>query len=234
MKTTKTRTKKPAPKTKATAAARHRGPTTRTTTRATPPKALAALQGIVGKLMTMTDQAIHSDTDTFEQLKARFKDGMKKAREKATSKDDTRDRATIWADINERHEETLRFAQAVRRHKGDPDGFVSGLIARLCVSIGEDRSLEDRELDAIQKRIAAFNKAAGLTDDEYWPRGEGPEEYEAMNVEFEQRMDDIIVEVMREHGEHDLVKLFQDDRDEFDRRIEEDRKRLFGDKGDQP
>lgn len=223
MSVTKTTTKKP----KAKAAAGRRHGSSDRSARGSVLSSLEAVQGIVGKLMTMAFSA--NDGDTLDQLKARFKDRQQQRREARL--DDTRDAATIRADVNETLEETIRFAQAVRRIQGDPSGRLTSTIARMCVSLGEDRWLfDDQATRDVLAKMKEFKERKGLHVDHEWPTGKAPEAYQLMEAEADACYDAVIVGVMRGHGEHDLAKMYQDDQDGFDRLMDEGREKA-ADKG---
>jgi hypothetical protein len=99
---------------------------------------------------------------------------------------------------------------------------------------GEERvqALWAREF---QDRFEAVRKQHGLAEDEDWPPGQGPAEYEALNAEFEEATDRVLGEVLGEYAVkigHPLVRqaaeLYAADRLGFERRVEKGRQWLFG------
>ena len=84
-------------------------------------------------------------------------------------------------------------------------------------------------------RFQAIRAKHGLSEDQDWPHGEGPDEYEALNREFEGACDEAECQVLREYADrtrHPLVAeaaaLLARDRAEFERRREVGRQSLFG------
>lgn len=84
-------------------------------------------------------------------------------------------------------------------------------------------------LGPIAESIKQLQSEHGLTDDEYWPRGEGPPEYVELNAEYERQLDLKLTEVFREFGADDLAELFLSDRASFDAHGELGRKSVFVD-----
>lgn len=84
-------------------------------------------------------------------------------------------------------------------------------------------------LGPISEKIKKVQSDHGLTDDEYWPKGEGPPEYIELNAEYEQQLDLKLVEVFREFGADDLAEFFLNDRENFDTHSELGRKSIFVD-----
>lgn len=84
-------------------------------------------------------------------------------------------------------------------------------------------------LGPISARIKQVQTAHGLTDDEYWPVGEGPPEYVELNDEYKRQLDLKLVEVFREFGADDLAESFQSDRENFHAHGELGRKSIFVD-----
>jgi len=70
----------------------------------------------------------------------------------------------------------------------------------------------------------------GLEEGEYWPLGNGPEEYELLRTESEALVDKItdtmIVHVLRRYGLNDEADLFESHRAAFDAKAEAGRKRM--------
>jgi len=84
-------------------------------------------------------------------------------------------------------------------------------------------------------RFEAVRKQHGMAEDEDWPPGQGPAEYEALNTEFEEATDRVLGEVLGEYAVkigHPVVRqaaeLYAADRLGFERRVEKGRQWLFG------
>ncbi|UDM51380.1 hypothetical protein [Cupriavidus sp. MP-37] len=90
------------------------------------------------------------------------------------------------------------------------------------VSGGEYPELED-----VQSRIRNVMLAEGLTDDEYWPDGEGSLEYLDLSSQFDVAYERRFIETLSEFGLVDLVSLRNTNREEFDRRRERGRRAIY-------
>jgi hypothetical protein len=66
-----------------------------------------------------------------------------------------------------------------------------------------------------------------LSDDEYFPRGAGPAEYIELNCRYDEMLDRLFADLLRELGATDLGKRFLEDQAEFDRARERGRRTLF-------
>jgi hypothetical protein len=84
------------------------------------------------------------------------------------------------------------------------------------------------ELRRLSAEMAAFNRAEGLADDEYWPLGEGPDDYEALRVEWDRVHDQTIADTFRAYDEVEMADLYQNDNNTFHRRYDRGRKKIFG------
>lgn len=96
-------------------------------------------------------------------------------------------------------------------------GMVSAIADDICFDL--DTKKRHPELEKISEKMEKVRKKHGLADDEYWPRGEGPEEYEALNAEMEAVSDKITADVFRSYNEDEMADLFLNDREEYDRRF---------------
>jgi hypothetical protein len=63
-------------------------------------------------------------------------------------------------------------------------------------------------------KIKEIQEREGLDDDEFFDRGDpdSPEDYQALNIEFEQRIDEIRIDILSEFGEDELAELFLNNR----------------------
>ena len=92
------------------------------------------------------------------------------------------------------------------------------LSATMLLGIHDQRVTEgeyDAELNPILSRIKLVERAHGLTEDEFWPTGEGPPEYETLSAEFDAVLDQKQAEVFREFGKPWLAELLERDRGDF-------------------
>lgn len=85
----------------------------------------------------------------------------------------------------------------------------------------------DSELGPISRAIEEIRKQHGLAQEEFWPRGEGPEEYVRVNEQYEAVLDKKFLEVLREFGLDDLADLKEQNSEEFDRLCERGRRSVF-------
>lgn len=95
-------------------------------------------------------------------------------------------------------------------------GCAQAIAESVCFNVDTKKS--HPELEKISEKMKKVRKKHGLADDEFWGRGEGPEEYEALNAEYEAVSDNITADVFREYGEDEMAYLFINDREEYDRR----------------
>lgn len=82
-------------------------------------------------------------------------------------------------------------------------------------------------LDAVFRKLDAVREKHGLSEDEYWPSGEGPEEFERLNNEYDRMIDEIIVATFGEYGEPELGTMYRHDRQRFYHLREKGRQRFF-------
>lgn len=76
--------------------------------------------------------------------------------------------------------------------------------------------LYESDLCEINADIDAIREREGLDDDEYWPIGEGPEDWEELHQEYSGVLDRKFEETLREFGLHEVADLYQMDREAFD------------------
>lgn len=92
------------------------------------------------------------------------------------------------------------------------------------VAFGSGRLAElGRQMDEIQQR-------EGLTDTEFWMRGEGPDDYEQLSQQsnelYEQVYDTVLTTVLRLD---DVAQKYENDRPQLEEQVEQGRRILFGD-----
>ena len=78
----------------------------------------------------------------------------------------------------------------------------------------------DETLNVLSDEIKEIEIREGLDEDEFYPRGDpdSPEDYQALNIEFQHRIDEIRAEVMEEFEENEMAELFMENRKEFIRK----------------
>lgn len=84
----------------------------------------------------------------------------------------------------------------------------------------------NQHLDPISQQMRQIEREHGLTHDECWPIGEGPEEYERLNREYETILDTQKIATYRELGEDELADLIESDPVRFDEIREVGRKAI--------
>lgn len=208
-----------APKTKAKKATPKRKPKTgcggnctcHQATKTTRPPATSSgigdIQAIVGRLMTMSDR--ENAKASVRQIAALFRD----------REDDERDPMDIF-----------RLAQANRLVSGDPDFSIFHTLAWFILDMpttADDKKL-DQKLAEISAKMRAIEKREGLTDDEYWQLDDAPEDYQALADEWDDRADELRVQLFRLFDEHEMADLYLNDRAEFDRRFDLGRRAVIG------
>jgi hypothetical protein len=101
----------------------------------------------------------------------------------------------------------------------DPDLILFGLAIGL-EKISDYRIYDlhnDDRLNELNIKIQKIYEREGMKTDEFFVRGDPdtPEDYQSLNIEFQFRIDEIKVGIMREYGEEELGELFENDRDEY-------------------
>ena len=78
----------------------------------------------------------------------------------------------------------------------------------------------DVRLNELNTKIKEIQEREGLDDDEFFVRGDPdtPEDYQALNIEFEHRIDEIRIDILSEFGEDELAELFLNNRMEYVKR----------------
>ncbi|MDE2815561.1 MAG: hypothetical protein OXK81_02530 [Chloroflexota bacterium] len=137
-------------------------------------------------------------------------------------------RAHVWVSLVEAMYAAGRVTKAEYTH----------LLAIFLIMVHQDRWFDgdyDADLKPISDQIVQIERAHGLTEDEYWPPGEGPPEHEALNRNFEAILDREQGHVFREFGKTWLANLWEQERERFDELFEEGRVSFFesGDQEDQ-
>ena len=89
--------------------------------------------------------------------------------------------------------------------------------------------LYNPDLDDINARMNAIRKREGLDDDEDWPIGQVPEDWEDLEEKYSQVLDAKFEETLREYGLVDMANLYSQDRETYDARREEGRRLAFAD-----
>ena len=101
----------------------------------------------------------------------------------------------------------------------DPDLILFGLAVGL-EKISDYRIYELRDDDRLKElniKIKKIHEREGMDDDDHFVRGDpdSPEDYQALNIEFEHRIDEIRMDIMSEFDEEELAELFLNSRNEY-------------------
>jgi hypothetical protein len=119
-------------------------------------------------------------------------------------------------DRNERIIWAVKNARAAGAMDADE---ASGMIVAAAEVIAEDLYVTDAELRRIGEAIEVASKAHGLKENEHWPEGEGPDDVQELEAQWDRRSHAILAAVLREHGETDAADLLLVEPDKFFDRI---------------
>jgi len=96
-------------------------------------------------------------------------------------------------------------------------------VASTLIMISEKIAGEDPRLRDLLRQMELARNAHGLSPEEEWEEGAGPDEYEDLRREWDRIADTIPPAIFRAHGEAAMAELFERDKDEFYRCVEEAR-----------
>lgn len=102
------------------------------------------------------------------------------------------------------------------------------LVEKLTECLVRNASENDPELQRIGDELDAVARAHGLKDHEYWRVDEGPDEWQALNAEWERRGDDIVATTLRELGHADVADALQTNRRAFNERAARGQSDIWG------
>lgn len=100
------------------------------------------------------------------------------------------------------------------------------LISHVFESRWQDGAYET-DIGPLALEMNRIEKEHGLSEDEFWFRGKGPDEYEALNAKYDEVLDKKQGEVFIEFGQNDLAELWVSDKQLFHELFEKGRKAIF-------
>jgi hypothetical protein len=123
-------------------------------------------------------------------------------------------------------EERLKVYQAVRDSGLLPEEAGFYLVAWQIDAMACEAA--ETALHDLDEQLEAIKASHGLGEDDLWPPGEGPEEYEDLRQEYQDAWNGLFAGRLAEFGEGAMAELFCADREEFDRRSEAGRQSFHG------
>lgn len=145
-----------------------------------------------------------------------------------------RKQRTPEIEAEEYHRQMLR-GHALRSRPGLTEAQRLFFIVYPAEMIAENAMFAPHEQDrraVLSQQMDAIKKREGLTEDQDYLIGEGPEDYQALSRESEELYDKVrdtvLVEVLRRYQINDVVRLFEEDRETFDQLMEEGRSAVLG------
>ena len=90
----------------------------------------------------------------------------------------------------------------------------------------------EEELRDVDSKMSAIKKREGLGEFEYWPVGQGPEDYEELNKKYDLISDGKFEETLQEFGLHDMADLYRNNREVYDAKREKGRRIVIQDISD--
>ncbi|MDR6936652.1 hypothetical protein [Luteibacter sp. 3190] len=98
-------------------------------------------------------------------------------------------------------------------------------VAQQCYAVAEE--VEDEELSGIATAMHAIEQREKLGEDEYWPLGQGPVDYQRLVKAYDACQDRIFVRTFTDLGAPDLGRMFEADHARFERLSERGRREFF-------
>ncbi len=94
------------------------------------------------------------------------------------------------------------------------------LVAHILLAMADESLAEDARVRALGHELEVMERDYGLPEEESWAPGEAPEEWEALNIQYEVACDHARADFFRAYGEEQMAELFLHDRASFIRRFE--------------
>jgi hypothetical protein len=126
--------------------------------------------------------------------------------------------------VAEYHHKQMVRARVIRHWDRLPEeariymaGMIANVIAEDAVMLAHDKDT----LSALNQQIREIEKREGLEEGEYWPIGEGPEDYQRLNREatalYDKVHDTVFTTVLRRYQLDDLADMYEETREEYER-----------------
>ncbi|TBF42879.1 hypothetical protein [Rhizobium leguminosarum] len=85
----------------------------------------------------------------------------------------------------------------------------------------------DNQLGPVRQQLNDIEKEHGLSDGEYWLRGDAPPEYQAVSAMYEEILDRKFLETLEEFGLHELADMKRQHPDDYAAMRESGRRNVF-------
>jgi hypothetical protein len=102
------------------------------------------------------------------------------------------------------------------------------LVAHILLAMADEELPDDAKVRQLGHELEVMERDYGLPDEKSWAPGEAPEEWEALNRQYEMACDEARVGFFRAYGEEEMAELFLHDRAAFIRRFESGRRFFHG------
>jgi hypothetical protein len=102
------------------------------------------------------------------------------------------------------------------------------LVVHILLAMADEALPDDPKVRELGRELERMEQDYGLPEDKSWAPGEAPEEWEALNRQYEMACDEARVAFFRTYGEAEMAELFQHDRAGFIRRFESGRRFFHG------
>jgi hypothetical protein len=122
----------------------------------------------------------------------------------------------------------VKAVRALESQKRMSADLASFLIIRFVEGTMVQQTQTDSELRRLSDAMEAVERAHGLSEDEAWYVDEGPDEWRALNAEWDARYNAVIVETLRRVGETAFAEAAARHYDEYEILAEPGRRECFG------
>lgn len=97
------------------------------------------------------------------------------------------------------------------------------LVAHILLAMADEALAEEPLVLELGRELEKMERDYGLQDEQRWAPGDAPEEWEALNRQYEIACDNARAAFFRAYGEQEMAELFTHDRAAFLRRFENGR-----------